>query len=109
MKQRVSIARAFAFPSNTILMDEPFKGLDLALKLNLFKLFSRVWREDQRTAIFVTHDIHEALLLGDEIIVFTNRPVEIKKRFTNSVLYKERSLHNPDILTLERELYTLLT
>lgn len=109
MKQRVSIARAFAYPSNTILMDEPFKGLDLALKLNLFKLFNKVWREDERTAIFVTHDIHEAILLGDEIIVLTSSPVSIRKKFTNSTPLNERSLHNSDILALERELYTLIT
>lgn len=109
MKQRVSIARAFAYPSNTILMDEPFKGLDLALKLNLFKLFNKVWREDERTALFVTHDIHEAILLGDEIIVLTNSPVTVKKRFINSTPYTKRSLHNSSILALERELYTLLT
>lgn len=109
MKQRVSIARAFAFPSNTILMDEPFKGLDLALKLNLFKLFNRVWREDERTAIFVTHDIHEAILLGDEIIVLTNTPVSVKKKFKNTTPLNERSLHNSEILSLERELYTLIT
>ncbi len=109
MKQRVSIARAFAYPSNTILMDEPFKGLDLALKLNLFKLFNRVWREDERTAIFVTHDIHEAILLGDEIIVLTSSPVKIKKKFTNSTPLNDRSLHNSEILALERELYTLIT
>lgn len=109
MKQRVSIARAFAYPSNTILMDEPFKGLDLALKLNLFKLFNRVWREESRTAIFVTHDIHEAILLGDEIIVLTNRPVKIRNKFINKTPYNLRSLQNSSTLLLEKELYAILT
>lgn len=99
MKQRVAIARAFAFPSNTILMDEPFKGLDLPLKLNLFKLFNRVWREDERTAVFVTHDIKEAVQLGDDIIVLTKRPSQIKKIYRND---------NSDPMALERELYNLI-
>lgn len=108
MKQRVSIARAFAFPSNTILMDEPFKGLDLPLKLNLFKLFNKVWREEQRTALFVTHDIQEAIQLGDDIIVLTKNPVTVKKRYTNPLPYNERQLHNAEILSLEKELYKLI-
>jgi len=109
MKQRVSLARAFVYPSNTILMDEPFKGLDLTLKLNLFKMFNKIWREDDRTTIFVTHDIHEAILLGDKIILLTNLPTKIDKIFQNKTPYMERSLHNPLILELEKELYTLLT
>lgn len=108
MRQRVALARAFAFPSNTILMDEPFKGLDLPLKLNLFKLFNKVWREEERTAIFVTHDIQEAIQLGDDIIVLTKAPVTIKKKYTNPLPYNQRVLHNSDILSLERELYKLL-
>ncbi len=109
MKQRTAIARAFAYPSNTILMDEPFKGLDLGLKLNLIKLFNKVWREEERTALFVTHDIHEALMLGDEIIVLSKSPVKIRKQYTNPLPHLERSLKNPGLLSLERELITLLT
>ncbi|MGL1892781.1 MAG: ABC transporter ATP-binding protein [Spirochaetaceae bacterium] len=109
MRQRVSIARAFAYPSNSILMDEPFKGLDLALKLNLFKLFNNLWRKEERTAIFVTHDIHEAILLGDEIIVLSKRPVTIKKHITNPIPHTQRTLHNPNLLELEKELYKILT
>lgn len=108
MKQRVAIARAFAFPSNTILMDEPFKGLDLPLKINLFKLFNKVWREDARTALFVTHDIQEAIQLGDDIIVLTKNPVTIKKQYKNPLPYNQRALHNEDILSLEKELYKLI-
>ncbi|HRT48322.1 MAG TPA: ATP-binding cassette domain-containing protein, partial [Bacteroidales bacterium] len=75
MRQRVSIARAFAYPSDIILMDEPLKGLDIKLKLNLIQTFSRIWQEDRRTVIFVTHDVDEALLLGNEIVVFSRAPV----------------------------------
>lgn len=77
MRQRVSIARAFAYPSDIILMDEPLKGLDIKLKLNLIRIFSRMWQADKRTVIFVTHDVDEALLLGNEIIVLSRPPVRI--------------------------------
>jgi len=77
MRQRVSIARAFAYPSDIILMDEPLKGLDIKLKLNLIRIFSRMWQTDKRTVIFVTHDVDEALLLGNEIIVLSRPPVRI--------------------------------
>jgi NitT/TauT family transport system ATP-binding protein len=77
MRQRVSIARAFACPSDIILMDEPLKGLDIALKQNLIKSFSRIWKEDSRTVIFVTHDVDEALMLGEEIMVMSRPPVSI--------------------------------
>ncbi|WP_187759655.1 ABC transporter ATP-binding protein [Thiospirochaeta perfilievii] len=109
MRQRVSLARAFAYPSNILLMDEPFKGLDLALKVNLFKTFNRVCKEDKRSAILVTHDIHEAILLGDEIIVLSNRPVSIRQTFTNSTPYKQRNLSNQQLLSLEKELYRLIS
>ena len=64
MRQRVSIARAFASPSDIILMDEPLKGLDFALKQNMIRSFSRIWKTDRRTVIFVTHDVDEAIMMG---------------------------------------------
>jgi NitT/TauT family transport system ATP-binding protein len=77
MRQRVSIARAFACPSDIILMDEPLKGLDIALKHNLIRSFSGIWKADRRTVVFVTHDVDEALMLGEEIIVMSRPPVNI--------------------------------
>lgn len=108
MLQRTSLARAFCFPSDTMLMDEPFKGLDLSLKLNLISSFNKLWKQEERTVLFVTHDIHEAIMLGDEIIIFTKSPVSIKKHITNPTPHNKRNLSNPDILTLEQELYGLL-
>lgn len=77
MRQRVSIARAFAYPSDVILMDEPLKGLDIKLRYTLIRTFSRIWQSDRRTVIFVTHDVDEALLLGHEIIVMSQAPVRL--------------------------------
>ena len=70
MEQRVSIARCFAYKSDIILMDEPFKGLDLKLKENLMKDFRELWKENKPTVIFVTHDKEEAKYLADEVFYF---------------------------------------
>jgi NitT/TauT family transport system ATP-binding protein len=106
MRQRVSIARAFASPSDIILMDEPLKGLDIKLKLNLIETFSRIWEADKRTVIFVTHDVDESLLLGHEIIVFSKAPVKIVSRQTIKIPATSRSL---DSETLKELKHTLLS
>lgn len=67
--QRVSLARAFVYDSRIILMDEPFSSLDLRLKREIAELFISVWKEDARTAVFVTHDVDEALCIAHRIIV----------------------------------------
>jgi len=67
MKRRVTIARAFAYKSRLLLMDEPFKGLDQKLKNEIIEEFLKIHNEDKRTIILVTHDIKEAEALGDEI------------------------------------------
>ncbi len=81
MRQRVSIARAFAAPSDIILMDEPLKGLDPALKQTMIGWFILLWKADPRTVIFVTHDVEEALLLGSRILVLSPPPATIVTRF----------------------------
>ncbi len=67
--QRVSIARAFLFDSDVILMDEPFTSLDLRLKREICELFIQIQKESGRTALFVTHDVDEAVALSGRIIV----------------------------------------
>ena len=83
MKQRASLARAFTYPSDVILMDEPFKALDLKLKKNLTDQFISLWKSDKRTVIFVTHDPEEAVKLGKKISIFSNAPVKIIREFIN--------------------------
>ena len=67
MKRRVAIARAFAYRSRLLLMDEPFKGLDDKLKSEIIEEFLKIHKEDKRTVILVTHDMKEAEQLGDNI------------------------------------------
>lgn len=106
MKQRVAIARAFAYPSDLILMDEPLKALDLKLKLNLINSFRKIWQFDKRTVLFVTHDIDEALLLGNEIYVFSKAPVVIKEKFSLSM--QERNLNNPEIVKIKNNIWDVM-
>lgn len=68
MKQRISIARAFAYPSEILLMDEPFIGLDNGLKNNLIHAFLKIWQENKKTVIFVTHELEDAQKLGHQLI-----------------------------------------
>ena len=109
MKQRVAIARAFAYPADILLMDEPFKGLDLQLKTSLMQAFIDLWLMDRRSAIFVTHDIDVALLLGEEIYVLTARPSSVKGIISNQIPHEARNLHNENIRQIEQDIYKLLT
>lgn len=79
MRQRVGIARAFAANPQMLLMDEPFGSLDAQMKLLLQEELLRIWRDDQRSIIYVTHDIEEAIFLGDRILVMTSRPGHIRE------------------------------
>ncbi len=80
MCQRVSLARAFAYPSNFLILDEPFKGLDLKLKGEMISLFVKLWNESKRTVLFITHDVDEAVTLSNTIYIINNRPLEIIKK-----------------------------
>lgn len=75
--QRVSMARAFLYPSNVMLLDEPFKALDTALKTRLIKQFAALQEKKNKTVVFVTHAIDECLLLADDYFVFDDAPVKI--------------------------------
>lgn len=75
--QRVALARAFLFPSEVVLMDEPFKALDTALKHRLFDWLLKLEKRSQKTIVFVTHAIDECLLAADNYMVISGSPAEI--------------------------------
>ncbi|MBP9995187.1 MAG: ABC transporter ATP-binding protein [bacterium] len=93
MSQRVSIARAFAMPSDIILMDEPFSGIDVNLKKNIVNKFLQICESDRRTVIYVTHDIDEALEISDDIFVLSKSPV--------NVVFERQDIKKADILSLK--------
>lgn len=78
MRQRVSIARSFANEPDILLMDEPFVFLDYQSRLNLQSLLLNIWQRTHKTVVFVTHDIEEAVLLADRILVMHAHPGKIK-------------------------------
>jgi NitT/TauT family transport system ATP-binding protein len=107
MRQRVAMARAFSFNAPLLLMDEPFKSLDLKTRVELITNFLRLWVKEPRTVVTVTHDVKEAVMLGDQIIVLTGKPAKINYKREVLTFQTERS-NCAQILTLEQELYDLL-
>lgn len=77
MKQRVAIARAFATDSDLILMDEPFVSLDQPTRERMQREVLDIWRHRKRTVIFVTHNLEEAVFLGDRILILSAKPARI--------------------------------
>jgi len=90
MKQRVSLARAFSFNYDIVLMDEPFKALDYKLKNKLIEQFLALWEKDKRTVIFVTHDVDEVLQIGQHLFIFSNPPVQLTEQFLIPESQKEK-------------------
>ena len=81
MKQRVAIIRSIINDSKSLLMDETFSALDVQTKHKLQKQVLEICQENNKTILFVTHDIDEAVFLSDEIVVLSRRPGRIKKIF----------------------------
>lgn len=100
MRQRAAVARAFAYPSQLILMDEPFQSLDADLKYQLIASYRDIWLTEPRTTVLVTHDIQEALLLADRIIVFSQRPARMEESFDVDIPRDRRSAANRDLMEL---------
>jgi len=110
MKQRVAIARALANDPQILLMDEPFGALDSQTRLQMQQLLLKVWEHSKKTVLFVTHDIDEAILLGDQIFAMGARPGRIKKVLDVPI---ERPRHldmvmDPGFISMKKEIFHLL-
>ncbi|MFW6030584.1 MAG: ABC transporter ATP-binding protein [Halanaerobiales bacterium] len=81
MKQRVALARVLANYPQVILMDEPFGALDALTRNNMQQLIRKIWKENNSTIFFITHDVDEALALATKIVVMSKRPGKILKKF----------------------------
>ena len=102
MRQRVALARALATEPDVLLMDEPFAALDAQTRDLLHDELERIWAETGRTIIFVTHNVREAVRLGDRVALFTFRPGRIKREFDIS-LPRPRHLEDVTVAKSARE------
>ena len=110
MMQRVAIARALANDPAVLLMDEPFGALDAQTRALMGELLLKVWGEAEKTVLFVTHDIEEALFLGDRVFVMTARPGRIREEIPVP-LARPRAmdvLTSPDFVALKRRVMDLI-
>ena len=81
MKQRVALARALAPNPRVLLMDEPFAALDALTREQLYGDLQRIWEQRKKTIIFVTHNVREAVCLGDRVVLFSANPGRIQEQF----------------------------
>jgi NitT/TauT family transport system ATP-binding protein len=103
MRQRVAIARALATEPDVLLMDEPFAALDAQTRDLLHDELERIWADTGRTIIFVTHNVREAVRLGDRVVLLTFRPGRVKSEF-HVELPRPRHLEDPTVAGAAREI-----
>jgi len=90
MQQRVGLARAYANDPDILLMDEPFGSLDAQTAGRMRQLLLRVWSENRKTVVFITHDIDEAIRLGDRVLVFLHGPAGSRRVSMSICLGQDR-------------------
>lgn len=103
MRQRIALARALTLDSEVLLMDEPFSALDSQTKSILRLQLQKIWWETKKTIIFVTHNVEEAVLLADRVIVMAANPGRVKKEFKIN-LGRPREEGNIDVAAVTAEI-----
>jgi NitT/TauT family transport system ATP-binding protein len=110
MRQRVALMRTFMFDRDTMLLDEPFGALDALTRALMQRWLLELWETNKRTVLFITHDIDEAIYLGDRVVVMSARPGSIK--FEAEVpLRHPRSpdlVTQPEFVALKRQLLAVI-
>ena len=107
MRQRVALARALATEPDVLLMDEPFAALDAQTRDLLHDELERIWADTGRTIIFVTHNVREAVRLGDRVVLLTFRPGRVKEEFPIS-LPRPRHIEETDVARTAHEILECL-
>lgn len=103
MKQRVAIARAYATNPDLLIMDEPFGQLDAQTRYQMQMETERIWEQEKKTIVFITHNIEEAVYLASRIILLTNQPTKIKREYAID-LPRPRDLTSREFLALRAEI-----
>lgn len=104
MQQRVSIARALATNPDILLLDEPFGALDALTRINMQNEVLRIWEQEKKTMVLVTHDVDEAIFLSDRIIVLSSRPGEIRQ-ILNVEMSRPRDRSSADFIQIRKKIY----
>ncbi len=107
MKQRVAIARAYAVDPSVLLMDEPFGALDAQTKAQLQSDLLNTWENEQKTCFFITHDVDEAILLAQKVVVMSARPSRIKEIIDINIPYPrtQETKMLPEFLELKNRVW----
>ena len=108
MRQRLQIARALAVEPKVLLMDEPFGALDALTRRRMHAVLLDIWQRTGKTIVFVTHDIAEAITLGDRIGVMSSGPRSVITRLIDIDLPRPRDLTNPKVAQMFNEIEDLL-
>ena len=107
MLQRVSIARAFATEPDLLLMDEPYGQLDIELRFRLEDELVKLWKMTGTTVLFITHNIEEAVYLGNKIMILTNKPTTVKTTIIDD-LPRPRDIAAPEFVNLRNQVTELI-
>ncbi len=110
MRQRVAILRAFLANPQILLMDEPFGALDSQTRLVMQEELLRIWKDHRKTVVYVTHDIEEAILLGDRVLVMSGRPGRIRQDI-QIPLERPRHMANrdhPEVAEIRWQIWTMV-
>ena len=105
MRQRVAIGRALAIDTDIVLMDEPFGALDEQTRVLMGEWLLEIWRRTQKTVLFVTHSLHEALALSTRVVVMTARPGRVKSVIDLPLPYP-RAMESPELVGLRAKLWS---
>ncbi|MEM7693775.1 MAG: ABC transporter ATP-binding protein [Pseudomonadota bacterium] len=108
MKQRVAIARALAVSPAVMLMDEPLSALDAQTRELLIDDLVDLWSREKFSAVYVTHNLAEAVRLGHRILVLSRRPGTIRETVTIDIPLNERAARAADLAPIERRLWTMM-
>lgn len=103
MKQRVALARALAPNPRVLLMDEPFAALDAMTREQLYDDLQLIWEKRKKTIIFVTHNVREAVCLGDRVILFSPNPGRIREEFKVN-LPRSRDINSVELASMATEI-----
>jgi NitT/TauT family transport system ATP-binding protein len=108
MQQRVAIARALAYNPNVLLMDEPFAALDAMTREEMQRLLTEVWQKTKKTVVYITHNVAEAVYLGDKVVVLGAHPGTVRAEVTLA-LPRPRDPLNEEFVDTQRRVLSCLS